>query len=144
MARVFIFNQNFAFPEGQRGSAEAHTIAVMEFELASMDEDGNMVLNPELLVRGYEKKFFRDVKPVTSVTVLDGGDSPGFYDPETDTLHINRAFLPFRKSCCIVLLHELVHHKLFKQDGDADPSEGDRFNAEIGRLWREKAYVGLL
>jgi len=52
--------------------------------------------------------------------------------------------LPFPKVCKIMILHELIHSKLFKVNGDADGQEGAAFEAEVDRLWEEGVYRKLL
>ena len=43
-------------------------------------------------------------------------------------------FPPFVKLCSILVLHELMHSKLYKENGDPDERHGRRFKAELKRL----------
>jgi hypothetical protein len=44
----------------------------------------------------------------------------------------------------VLILHELIHNALLCQFGDPDHEEGDKFQAEVQRLWDAGAYRKLL
>ena len=77
------------------------------------------------------------------------GTEPELFDSEPDTpveepdgtFNVPAKFIELAK---IAILHELVHSKLHKQNGDPDEAEGQRFQAEIKRLLEAGAYKGLL
>ena len=70
--------------------------------------------------------------------------SMGCYLPSTDTIVLDPGIVAQVKTCQIVMLHELVHRKLYKENGDADEEHGERFQTEIRRLFELGAYRALL
>ena len=55
-----------------------------------------------------------------------------------------QCFSPFVKLCCILVLHELIHSSLCKENGDPNERHGARFKAELKRLMDAGAYAKLL
>lgn len=115
------------------------------------DENANafQLETSELLVntwlRKYEKEHFSDVRPpVLRVHVRSVDKGPACYLIQENVILIHPAVAPFLKVCRVLILHELIHSKLFKQNGDPDESEGERFQQERERLWDENAYKDLL
>lgn len=87
--------------------------------------------------------YFQDLSDL-EVEVADLA-APGQLDAETAQIFIDRRIASFQeKTTQIVFLHELIHYKLFKENGDADDAEGERFEAEVRRLWDAGAYIKLL
>ena len=113
-----------------------------------MDSTGAIVseMHATLLkafMRTYQQRYFRAVREVADLVIapLDG---PGSFMPADNTIHIHPSVAPFSRLAKIVILHELIHSKLHKQNGDADTAEGSRFQAEVKRLLEAGAYKGLL
>ena len=61
------------------------------------------------------------------------------------TIYIDSRVSNFiHKTTKILLLHELTHYQRYLKTGEAEDIEDQYFNQEIQRLWRERAYNGLL
>jgi hypothetical protein len=113
-----------------------------------MDSTGALVseMHEALLkafMRTYQQRYFRSVRAVIDLVIapLEG---PARFVPEENKIQIHPSVAPFSKLAKIVILHELIHSKLHKQNGDADEAEGARFQVEIKRLLEAGAYKGLL
>jgi len=114
-------------------------------ELGALSEDGNIEYNPEFWLRSLERRFFSDVIPqIAGITVEDHPAARVRFEPAENRIYLIRSLLPFPKVCKIMILHELIHSKLFKVNGDADGQEGAAFEAEVDRLWEEGVYRKLL
>jgi hypothetical protein len=105
------------------------------------DESDETVLTARL--RGYERKYFAGLDAVESLE-LSKISGPSCLSASSRVIHINPAVAPFSKMCGILILHELIHHKLLMENGDPDEAEKDRFQAEVLRLWERGAYKELL
>lgn len=113
-----------------------------------MDSTGAIVseMHQTLLkafMRTYQQRYFRSIREVADLVVapLDG---PSCFIPDNNTIHVHPAVAPFSRLAKIAILHELIHSKLHKQNGDPDEAEGPRFQAEVKRLLEAGAYKGLL
>lgn len=63
----------------------------------------------------------------------------------TGTIYIDDRVSSFRtKTTKILILHELIHYGLYLKDGETRDIEGEQFDAELYRIKRLGAYVGLL
>jgi hypothetical protein len=94
----------------------------------------------------YQRNFFQDVDPAATLKIEAPLDkTPACLWLPKGEIWINPAMVELSpKTCRIHLLHELIHHKLHFRDGDADAAEGERFQAEVKRLFEAGAYKGLL
>jgi hypothetical protein len=113
-----------------------------------MDSTGALVseMHEGLLkafMRAYQKRYFRSTTEVVDlvVSLLEG---PSCFLPGKNTIQIHPSLAPFTKLSKIVILHELIHSKLFKENGDPDEAEGQRFQTEVKKLLEAGAYKGLL
>jgi hypothetical protein len=113
-------------------------------QIASLGDDGLLEFNPIEILRDYERKYFPDVEPISSVEVLENTDDPASFIPSQNLIRMSRVYTPFYKIIAVMLLHELIHSKLYKENGDPDKNEGERFQCEIDRLWVQGAYRKLL
>jgi hypothetical protein len=97
----------------------------------------NAELHEELLtpkLREYERKYFPGVEPISALEVVDLLGNAACFVPDRNVIQIHRSVAPFAKWCRAPMLHELIHHALYKRDGDADWGEGQRFQGERKRL----------
>jgi hypothetical protein len=93
-------------------------------------------------LRSFESRYFAGVLPVEDLSLQappEGGPACLYLN----VVRIDPGVAPFYKLCKILILHELIHHKLLISDGDADENEGERFQAEVERLQNEGAYARL-
>jgi hypothetical protein len=96
------------------------------------------------------KWYFPTITKVPALEVQrlgdnDYQDSPAHLNALTGTIYIDERVYTFQdKTTRILILHELIHWSLFQENGDADENEGQRFQAEIQRLWSAGAYKNLL
>jgi hypothetical protein len=111
-------------------------------------EDQDFVLEQqratlESFLRHFENKYFQDVEPITTVEVGDI-DGPSKYDPATNVISVHKAVAQFPKVCRVLLLHELIHNKLWKQRKEREDGHGELFQKEVKELLENSAYTGLL
>lgn len=94
-------------------------------------------------MRTFQKRYFRAMPEIADLIVapLDG---PASFLPGENKIQIHPAVAPFPKLARIVILNALVHCKLHRENGDADPGEGPRFQNEVKKLLEAGAYKGLL
>lgn len=104
-------------------------------------ESGQTVLTQRL--RKYERLYFADTPPVAGLEIVDI-PGPACYRADHVVIQINPAIASFPKICGILILHELIHNKLLHLKNNPDIAEGDRFQAEVRRLWCTGAYANLL
>jgi hypothetical protein len=94
-------------------------------------------------MRTFQKRYFRAMPEVADLIVAPLEDAASFL-PNENKIQIHPALAPFPKLARIVILHELIHCKLYKENGDADAAEGPRFQTEVKKLLEAGAYKGLL
>jgi hypothetical protein len=116
----------------------------MAIEIAGLDEDGNVQFDPEAIMRSYERRFFPEIAPVEHLLVYENEQQAAYYLPSDNVICISSFMLKYGKMLRIMILHELIHSKLFKENGDPDPDEGERFHAEAQKLWDAGVYRKLL
>ena len=104
------------------------------------DEANKTVLTSRL--QAYERKYFASVAPVLGLELVPIPGPAGLLPSRI--VQINPVIASFPKICGIMLLHELIHHKLMLEHGDPDEEESERFQAEVARLWEAGAYRNLL
>ena len=119
-----------------------------------LDEDWNLVKAPMTMeglaswANFYQQKYFPGVEPNVSVAINTNPKFEGAacFDPSTMMIHIAERITPLEKMTRIALLHEMVHVKLYLEDGKhhAGEDHGERFKDEIKRLMDAGAYDGLL
>jgi len=109
--------------------------------ITELTEHGDV--EPEVILRNYEKRFFPGVPTITAIRVQKMQNA-GCYFPLDNCLCISESIAQSWKLVRIIILHELIHHKLRCENGDDDPKEGIRFQAELDRLWAEGIYRKLL
>jgi len=117
----------------------------------SMDENGEIFKDPATSddlskwANEYHEKYFSGTpEPTIKTAFTSEPGQAGCFIPAHGSVLIPQALAGFEKACRIVLLHEMVHIRLFLENGDADPEHGDRFKAEINRLFSSGAYGNLL
>lgn len=97
-------------------------------------------------MRAFEHTYFAfpNLPPVSALKVLKDETSAGYYVPEQNLIVLSSLIARFAKVCHPIILHELIHHKLYCENRDPDKDEGVRFEAEIQRLWDAGAYRKML
>jgi hypothetical protein len=140
----------------RRGLAESYlrdlrTTALYNYAPVMADSSANALVleTSELLLnrwlRKYEAKYLPDVTPSVVQLNLSAPDKgPACYLKTDNTILVHPSLGPFMKISRVLILHELIHSKLFKENGDPDEGEGERFQSERARLWEEGAYADLL
>jgi len=96
------------------------------------------------VLREYERKYFFDVPEIDVLEVTDRGQGSACFVPSENRILIHPSVASYEKICRVLILHELIHSKLYKQYNDPDAEEGLRFQAEVKRLWNQGAYGRLL
>jgi hypothetical protein len=113
-----------------------------------MDDPFSIVVNEsmetilERRMRHYERLYFPDVKKVEGLRVVKVS-GPACFSPDR-FIEINPAVAQWRKTTSVLILHELIHNFLEQTTGSRDDDEGEKFQAQVRRLWKAKAYDGLL
>ena len=95
-------------------------------------------------LRGLESKYFVGITPILCVEIEPNTADPGRLETQRNTIVINSSLARWPKLRRIVILHELIHHKLLETGGDADIQEGTRFQREVTRLWELGAYKDMM
>src|SRR6266850_2909119 len=96
----------------------------------------------EFFVRWAEPRYFKGIEPVSAVGISADLEGPACFLSNENRILVNAAVAQFPRWCGVLLLHELIHSKLYKQNGDPDEDHGERFQAELDRLTVEGAYKG--
>ena len=91
-----------------------------------------------------QETYFPDARPISSAEFTDDVDGPSRLLPQIDKIEVKRCLSPFPKLCRLLVLHELIHNKLFRKHGAQQEDTGEEFRAEVNRLWDVDAYVDLL
>lgn len=98
------------------------------------------------ILEALQNRYFAEIEPRATLA---------FEQPETGSpacLHLPKgeiwidpaiAHRSFKISG-VLLLHELIHHKLFIRDGYMADEEGPNFQVEVARLFKEGAYAKFL
>src|SRR5215472_592548 len=91
---------------------------------AVMDSTGAIVseMHQTLLkafMRTYQQRYFRSTREVADLVVV-ALDGAARFVPEENKIHVHPSVTSFSKLAKIAILHELIHSKLHKQNGDAD------------------------
>jgi hypothetical protein len=99
----------------------------------------------EAALRYFEKKYFSGIEAVSSIKVLDDPRTASCYFPESKSIQLNFGVARFRQLAEFLILHELIHHKLFLQNADyAKDPYGEPFRRETQELLKRGAYDKLL
>jgi hypothetical protein len=94
-------------------------------------------------VREYERRYFNGKRLAIAVTIqprLADYASYGLFS----IIDISDEVIRSHKLVRILLLHELVHGKLFLETNNTEVKHGPRFQAEVKRLMAQGAYDTLL
>ena len=98
----------------------------------------------EFSVQGLRAKYFQDSAPAESLSLSETLDGPSCYVPQANEIILQAALSKYPKLCRVLILHELIHSKLYRENGDPDEAHGERFQAEVKRLWGAGAYAKVL
>jgi hypothetical protein len=96
------------------------------------------------IIQYCQETYFPDARPISSAEFIDDLDGPSRLLPQIDKVEVKRCLSPFQKLCRLLVLHELIHNKLFRMHGAPQEDTGEEFRAEVNRLWDVDAYVDLL
>lgn len=102
-------------------------------------ESATVQLNKAM--RQFEKKHFSGVEPVADLEVVNL-DGPAKLLIKSRTIQVNPSVSNYPRVARILILHELMNHKLFLKLQRAAKEE--EIQKEVNRLWMEGAYQGLL
>lgn len=112
-----------------------------------------MVLRPDssvfevdlqAVIEQVAEKYFPEVKPITSAEFVSALDGPSRFLPQLRKIEVKECFSPFLKVCSLLVLHELIHSKLYEKRCAPQSDTGEEFQAEVRRLWEQGAYKNLL
>jgi hypothetical protein len=79
-------------------------------------EKAQVQMFAERKLRSLETKYFSEIEPVSSIEVSDDPTTASCYVPATKSIKLNYGVARFQPLAEFLILHELVHHKLFMQD----------------------------
>jgi len=96
------------------------------------------------IVRQCEQTYFSGIKPISSADFDPCLDGPSRFLPELNRIEVKACFALFQKLCRLLVLHELIHKKLYGKFGKVQSDSGNEFLAEVKLLWDCGAYRGLL
>ena len=117
----------------------------MEMDFRALGPDGSCwEADLMAIIHYYQETYFSDAKPIPSAEFIDDLDGPSRLFPQINKIEVKRCFSPFPKLCRLLVLHELIHNKLYKKHGAPQEDNGEEFQAEVKRLWDGGAYVDLL
>jgi hypothetical protein len=117
---------------------------------SSIDEGGSIRRDPisaddlSSWASAYQKQLFPRFNPSCQIKIADDAGGQACFDRSNKTLYIEKAVITSEKLSRILLLHEMIHINLIEENGDPDEAHGDRFQAEIDRLFEAGAYKKLL
>ncbi len=106
-----------------------------------LNEVNETILNSQLRTL---EKYFSNLPPLAGIEIVALGGNAACFLPDRRVIQINQSVATFHKLCSLLILHELIHAKLLRENGDPDAPEGERFQAEVRRLWEADAYNKLL
>lgn len=115
-----------------------------------MDENGNIRRDPisvdELCAwaDAYQKTYFPRHDPKCNIQIVDNAGGPACFDHSTKIMYVETAATISEKLSRILLLHEMIHINFIEDGQDPDEAHGDRFQAEVRRLFTAGAYRTLL
>jgi len=95
-------------------------------------------------------KYFPNLNSLPGIEILDRKHpghkgAPAWLNAVDTIIYIDECVAPFKtKTTQILILHELMHYKLYQGNGDPDDEEGERFRSEVNKLWDAGAYAKLL
>ncbi len=120
----------------------------MEFDLDNFriyPADGPAEADLPAILDYYNQRFFADESaPIAVAEFVHSLDGPAAVFPEIGRIEINEKLRTFTKLCCFLVLHELINNRLFHRCGKQQPYSGESFQAELKRLWEERAYRDIL
>jgi hypothetical protein len=94
----------------------------------------------------FQVRYFHGCEPGVDLIINTNPNFQGAsaFEPSEMRIHIWDRILPLESLTKIAILHEMIHVRLFAENGDADENHGPRFKAEIQRLQQAGAYDALL
>ena len=109
----------------------------------SIEETAEGILTT--LLRRIERRFFPGVRPVNGIEVVRNSHFPCRYVPAANKIQIHAEVSQFAKLSALLIVHELVHHKLQEADPNyAYNPYGPKFRDEIMELAKQDDYLRLL
>ncbi|HZD75650.1 MAG TPA: hypothetical protein VE218_01510 [Acidobacteriaceae bacterium] len=109
------------------------------FEVLAEESANELIMR--FCMRRVEQRYFAGAPSVTDLRVVDMRDPARMKD---GVIEISSTAARWPKMRQVLILHELIHNALFHRFGDPDHEEGERFQAEVKRLWDAGAYKNLL
>jgi hypothetical protein len=93
-------------------------------------------------MRRLEQRYFAGIPAVADLEVVEMLDPARLTNGRV--IQISSTVARWRKLRQVLILHELIHNALLHRFDDPDHDEGERFQAEVKRLWEAEAYKNLL
>ena len=110
---------------------------------SNVDETAEEILTT--LLRRIERRFFPSVRPVDGIEVVRNSHLPCRYVPAEKKIQTHAEVTQFVKLSALLIVHELVHHKLQEADPNyAYNPYGPKFRDEIMELAKQDDYLRLL
>jgi hypothetical protein len=99
----------------------------------------------ELVLRSLERRYFSEIESVSLIEIVDDPSTASCYIPATKSIRLYFGAARFPHLAQILILHELVHHKLCLLNSNyAHAPYGEAFQAQIKEFVRRGAYDRLL
>jgi hypothetical protein len=94
----------------------------------------------------FQEQYFPGCEPGIDLVINTNPNFQGAsaFEPGEMRIHVWDRILPLESLTKIAILHEMIHVKLYAENGDADEKHGPRFKSEIYRLQQAGAYDALL
>src|SRR6516164_2256864 len=103
---------------------------------SNVDETAEEILTT--LLRRIERRFFPSVRPVDGIEVVRNSHLPCRYVPAEKKIQTHAEVTQFVKLSALLIVHELVHHKLQEADPNyAYNPYGPKFRDEIMELAKQ-------
>jgi hypothetical protein len=120
-----------------------HGMDMDDFEDSIWDGQLETVLEHNL--RLCERWFFKNVPPVMGIETVANADFPAKYEVARNVIQLDAGLARFPKLARLLIVHELVHHKLWVEDPTyANSPYGPKYRAAIKALSEKDAYLDLL
>lgn len=82
------------------------------------------------LVKCCEEDYFSGEEPISSADFNPELEGPCFL-PGRNRIEVKTCFAPFWKLCRVLVLHELIHKKLYSKFGKPQSDSGSEFLSEV-------------
>jgi hypothetical protein len=91
-----------------------------------------------------QRAYFAGVQQIESGEFMADLDGPSRVLPEKGKIEVLQSLARFPKLCRFLVLHELIHNKLYRKYGSPQNEADKEFRDEVKRLWELGAYEDLM